>query len=182
VLKRQENTQFVSHDQQRVKRHVKSKECSIVRMPETLSTSMALPSTAVHCLYLFTCQRFDSRRNRVCSCIGNHTLNKRFMTSEVLLIQSNPSPELPALLRFTLSLRHLSIRNAVNLNGNRVFTAVAESIVESRATRSLVRHATIATLCRGNTVGLVRLIAQVETGRPDIAIYHASHVSDILFE
>ena len=61
--------------------------------------------------------------------------------------------------------------------GDLVFTAVAISIVKSRDTYRLVRHAT-ATLCRGNTVGFVRRIAQIETGRPDIAIYHA-HTSAI---
>jgi len=71
------------------------------------------------------------------------------------------------------SLEYLSIRVAINLSSNCIFTAVAESIVKGENTLRLVRHATVATLRRGNTVGLVRGIAQIEVGRPDIALCHA---------
>lgn len=70
-------------------------------------------------------------------------------------------------------LEYLSIRNASKLSSNCIFTAVAESIVKGENTLRLVRHATVATLRRGNTVGLVRRIAQIEVGRPDIALCHA---------
>jgi len=76
-----------------------------------------------------------------------------------------------------LSLYCLSILNAVNSNADLVVTAVTESIVKSPDTLRLVRHAG-ATLRIGNTIGLVRVIAQIEIGRPDIAIYHAPHVSN----
>jgi hypothetical protein len=81
-------------------------------------------------------------------------------------------------IHFTSSLYHLSIWNAVNLNGNLVVTAVAKSIVKSPDPLRLVRQAS-PTLRLGNTVGLERLIAQIEIGRPEIAIYHA-HASAIV--
>ena len=77
------------------------------------------------------------------------------------------------------SLSHLSSRNVIKLNGDLKFTAVAEPIVKGEDTLRLVRHASIAALCRGNAVGLVRRIAQIEIGRPHIAIYHA-HTSAML--
>ena len=60
--------------------------------------------------------------------------------------------------------------NTIDLNGDLVVTAVAESIVKGPDTLRLVRHAT-AILCLGNTIGFVRRIAKVEVGRPDIAVY-----------
>jgi len=74
------------------------------------------------------------------------------------------------------SLCDLLIWSPVDLNGNLVVTAVAEPIVKSEDTLRLVRHAT-AILRVGNTVGLVRRIAQVEVSRPNIAVYHNHNVS-----
>jgi hypothetical protein len=75
------------------------------------------------------------------------------------------------------SLHHLFIWSAVSLNSNLVVTAVAEPIVKSKDPLRLVRHATAILRIR-NTVGLVRRIAQVEIGRPDIAVYHTHSVSN----
>lgn len=71
-------------------------------------------------------------------------------------------------------LYHLPILYAVNLNSDLEFTTVAKSIVKSVDLLRLIRHASPILGLR-TTIGLVRRIAQIEIGGPDIAIYVSMH-------
>jgi hypothetical protein len=84
-------------------------------------------------------------------------------------------------LRSTPPLCRLSIWNAVNLNANLVVTTVAIPIIKSPDPLRLVRQASATLRCR-NTIRLVRRVAQIEIGRPDIAVYQAHTSAEILLK